>query len=373
MNKYIKFFIILLFLGSFVSVNEVYSQPNTTQTTIDPGGDVSGIGQQFNTAGFRPPLTKKEERMRRKARRLSLSRKQLNIYNRKQRNKELTFFEKVRYPFIKRKKDKLDDLQKKADAMVYEPTQAGGGAQPGYMQTPKKYELNIKEKDIISKYDQDSSSLDKKEMKLYKKAIKKQKKADKYLTKYQKTSLSNNDSLLIHMYKNHPDSLSRAEKKDAKRAIKVRNKNKKVDDRIINYQVDSTLANGGWVPVSQRKFSLKRFFGRFSPKLRPSSYVKKQRRINRRWGLTDRQKDAVQNSGRNTRWIDKHRANRAVTKKYVHKKKSQKLAKKEYLKSLPRKNRRIARKNMRNSNNAYVQRGRQTRTQRFFNLFKKRQ
>ncbi|MBN2662200.1 MAG: hypothetical protein JXR68_01005 [Bacteroidales bacterium] len=374
MDKYIKFFLISFFILCLIPSKQLNAQPDVTPTQVDPNGAVAGIGQQFAIAGFRSPLTKKEQRLRKKGRRLSLSRKQLNIYNRKIRNKELKFFEKLRFPFIKRKYEKLENLQKQADALKYDrSSSAPAGSKPGYLEPPPKYQLSIKEKEVINKYDQDSSSLDKKELKLYKKAVKKQDKADKYLSKYRKTPLDAQDSLLISLYLNHPDSLSSAEKQAAKKAIKVRKQNRKIDDKIRNYQVDSALANGGWVPVTQRNFSPKRFFQRFKPKEKPSRYVRKQRRINRRFGLTDRQKTALNNKQRIVRPVDRYRVRRAEVKNYLHQKRTEKLLKREYIKSLSRKNKRTFRKNVRASKKNQSKYGTYKRNQKFLNLFKKRQ
>lgn len=374
MGKYIKFFLISFFIFCLIPNTHLDAQPDVTPMTVDPNGSVAGIGQQFATAGFRPPLTRKEQRLRRKGRRLSLSRKQLNIYNRKIRNKELKFFEKLRYPFIKRKYEKLETLKKQADALKYDrSSSAPAGSKPGYLEPPPKYQLSIKEKDIIEKYNQDSSSLDKKELKIYNKAIKKQRKTEKYLSKFKKTPITEQDSLLIFMYLNYPDSLSSSEKQAAKHAIKTRKKNKKIDDKIRNYQVDSALANGGWVPVSQRNFSPKRFLKRFKPKERPSRYVRKQKRIDRRFGLTDKQKTALNNKQRIVKPIDRYRVRRAEIKNYLHQKRTEKLLKREYIKSLSRKNKKIFRKNQRASKKNQSSYGIYKRNQKFLNLFKKRQ
>ncbi len=371
MDKYTKAFFITFLFVSLVCVGSLNAQP-VTNGTVHKDAAVSGVGKQFGTDGFQGPKTRKEERLRRKARRLSLSRKQLNIYNRKQRGKDLNIIEKIRYPRIKHKKDKLDALQKKADGLNGSTATASTSGTPGYLKTPKKYQLSIKEKDIIAKYNQDSTSLSDKELKLYKKAQKKQKKQDKYKKKNTKIKISSADSAFLWNSNKYPDSLTNDDKARVKQIKRQKKHNKKIQNRIRNYQIDSLLAAGEPVPITKRGISFKRMFKKKQRPAKPSHFVKKLRRAQRRYSLTDRQKTAYNNRSRNLSPIDRHRANRAEIKNYLLPKKLKKIQKKEYLKSQPRNARRSMRKDARKLKRAQRKTGRSRTKQSFFNLFKKR-
>ncbi len=343
---------------------------------VHPDQPVAPRGHEFNSDGYHPPLTKKEERLRKKASRLSLSRKEMQILSRKKNGADLTFWQTIRYPFIKRRKKKLDKLKKKADEMGFNNSSGSGGTgKPGYLQGAEKYDLTPKQQKVVKKKEQDSTDLSFKEKIIYWKAKKNKKKKEKYLAKYTKIELTNSEKKLLEKEKANPDSLSKEQKKELKEIHKKEKHNDKVEDRIRIYRNDSVYARGGYVPVKPKKFSLKKIFSRKSkPKQKPSSFVKKQRRINKRYSPTTKQMEAYnkRKSGMKLGLINRYRARRAAVKKYKHKVKTQELQEEEYQKVQHKKTRKKLKKMEKKTKKRDRKRRRKKFWQDFFNMFEKR-
>jgi hypothetical protein len=333
MRKVTKIIVITFLLFVLLPEYKIYSQVNNFGNEV--GGDVSDPGMQFSDDGFKPPTTKKEERIRKKALRISLSTKEVIILSRKERGKELKFFEKLRYPFIKRKKDKIDKLQAQADGMKFGSQDSSGNQMPGYVQN-SKYQLTIKEKEVLNKKNS-NDSLTIEEEKIYQKAIKKQKKQEKLKQKYEKDVVSDDEEQLLRNSRKYQykDSITDAQKDQIKDIKRRKKHNDRINKKIRNYQIDSAYNSGGYLPKLPLKYRLKNMLPRFAPaSKRPSSFIKKMRRLNRRYTLTDKEKEAYnqKKGGRPLGLFDQIRANKAATKMYLLTLKGKKLLKKQYYK-----------------------------------------
>jgi len=201
MNKFIKIIfssLIFSLLFSFSSQSQIidanYGETNYNSTpNYKPG-------QQLSIDGFHPPQTRKEERILRRMRRLTPSKKERSIYNRKKRliknpNDTLikiTSFENMRYPSIVRKKARLQKLINK-----HNKTQS---PIPNYLRKANKYRLSYEEEDILKKAETDS--LNANEEKIYKKALKKQSKIDKEKEKFTPIEVEEEEKRIYYKAKN---------------------------------------------------------------------------------------------------------------------------------------------------------------------------
>ncbi len=379
MDKIIKI-IALTFIFNFLFLFVSYSQIGA-----DYGKDVTKTtpyyppGSQLSKDGFHPPLTKKQERMSRRARRLTLSTKEQNILNRKEREgtdekDKLSLWENIRYPFIKRKSNKLEQLKAKTN---------NKSNLPGYMKKTEKYRLTFHEEDILRKAKTDSLSAQ--EQKTYNKAIKKQKKLEKIKNSYKPQPISddekdiwikaNNKKKIFLGIKVRRKKLTAQERKKLPEIRRKEKHNRKIKRKIHNFQVDSAIASGAWLPVSKNKYSLKSLFFKIKHKRpRPSSYARKLRRINRRYRLTKKQKKNYIKSKNGAFLLpdEKLSARKAISKKWRKKLAMKKLLKKEFLKSQTRETRKMMRKTKKKSDALRKRKKTNKFLTRICNLFEKR-
>ncbi len=388
MDKITKLFAIIFFLLNIFSIETSYGQNNTTNNNF--GTEVpappSFPGQQFSQDGFTPPKTKKEERTIRKARRIVISDQEYSILARGEKNKDtLTFIEKIRYPFIKRRYKKFKELQDKYQKIKSDQYTQDTMSVSNINEEDTALVLSIKEKDIMQKYAEDSASLDKKELKIYKKTQKKivrhnkkmerkRKRQEKYRQKHTIQEVTEEDRALMYKYAQMPDSLTTEEKKRVKEIQKIDKQNHKLANKRTKHKIDSTLAAGGYAPTDQKKFSLKGMFKRKQKRQRPSSYVKKMRRINRRYKLTTKEQQAYnkRKSGAFLMPGEKILANRAAAKIYTQKQKQKKLLRQEYIKSQPKHTRKMLKKGERQQKKKQKKRLPRRKKHFFKDLFKKR-
>lgn len=337
--KYLAFFLIFLFI----------MQLATAQTDFNFGqpanGPVSSRGMQINSDGFHPPLTRKEEKARREALRISLTNNDVMILLRKQNGKELTFWQKVQYPFIKMKKNKLDKL--KAQSNTAKSNSDTTGHLPNYLSNGGKNDLTIKERDILDKKDKQNEELTPEEEKIYKKAIRKQAKLNKLKQKYQKIQLTEDEENLLKKSRRNINSLTPEEKNQLDEIKKKQKHNDKIDQKIRTQAIDSAYKTGDWLPTTPKKYRWLNLLPKFKQtKERPSSYVRKMRRYNRLYSLTDNEKIALnnRNSGVKMNPLELATARRAASKDYTLKVKIRNLEIKEYLKYQPKESRKRMRK-----------------------------
>lgn len=365
MNKSIKIiYTTILFIFIFYSpvfsqnIKADYGQNATDATPFYP------LGAQLSKDGFHPPLTRKDERMLRKAKSLSLSTKEKSILLRKENNKELTFYQKLKYPFIKRKNDKLEKLKEQAN---------NSSNSPSYLQKADKYRLSYNEEDIINKAKTDS--LSEAEQKVYKKALKKQEKYQKEENKFKIDEITEDEKKLLIKEHNHKKDLTPSEKKDLKEIHKKQKQNQKAKDRKHKIQVDSAVAAGAWLPVSNKKFSIKNFVSKIRRKrVKLSSYSRKLNRINKRYELTENQKKAYNRkiSGLFITKKEKKLASKAYAKNWYKKEKTKKLLKKEFLKTQTPNTRKMIKATRKKSENLRKRKKTNKIKTIFGNLFKKR-
>jgi hypothetical protein len=383
MNKVTKFLAIIFLILQIFSQKNLYSQSDVTNNNF--GTEVNAPpafqGQQMSQDGFSPPRTKKEERTIRKARRIVISDQEYSILARGEKNKDtLTIIEKIRYPFIKRRYKKFKKLQDqykkiKQDQYTQDTTSAT------FSEQDTALVLSIKEKEIINKYNQDSASLSPKELKTYKKTQKKiqrhnkkiNRKKEKFKNKYAVQEITEEERALKEKAYYHPDSLSKEEKKQLKEIEKKEKHNHKLGEKRTKHKIDSTLAAGGYAPTDQKKFSFKGMFKR-QKRQRPSSFVKKMRRINRRYKLSKNEQQAYnkRKSGAFLTPAEKILANRAASKIYIQRQKEKKLLRKEYIKSQPRHTRKMLKKGEREQKRRQKKRLPRRKKHFFKDLFKKR-
>jgi hypothetical protein len=297
-------------------------------------------GTQLSRDGFHPPLTKKQERAMRKARRLFLSNKQKAVIYRKESGHDSVFWDNFRYPFLKHKQKKLNELLTKSG---YKKDSSAG---PAYMRKANKYKLTIEEQDLIQRSKDSTQTLTPEEQKKLKKALAKEKKYQKYKQKYTIHKFTKEETDLL---RKNPKSLSKEQLKELKKLKKIQKQNERRKNKIHKFKIDSAVQAGGWMPVQEKKFSLKNLFSprRHSP--RPSSYVRKLRRYERRYKLTEKEKQAYNKykSGAFMKPYERKLANRAWRKMWEKKEKIKKLQHKEYMKMQPPPTRRMIRKTQR--------------------------
>jgi len=322
--KNINLKITVFFIFLFLTTNIISQETNFGEINYDlPSAERF---QQFQKDGLRIPYTKEEERAMRKAKRLSLSSNEMRIINLKERGKELTFWQKIRFPFINRRYQKLQELQKQAKS------QATGQAISN--QTTTKYDLTVEEKIIMEKSLDSNVNLTKEEQKILKKAEKKQKKKDKFNKKNKIKPITDEEKDLVKSSKSKKDTLSKEQKKQVKKIKKDIKYNKKVKNKIQSYRIDSAYRAGAPLPDIPTKFKIKLFFQRmFSPKAKGpklSSYAQKVERIYNRYTPTPKEKDAYNKakSGAYITSIERYRARRANYKLWQRDRKTQKYLKK---------------------------------------------
>jgi hypothetical protein len=372
MNKSTIIFLITFFATIFLSNIDVQGQDYGTTNWYD---ELSAT----NKDGFKPPLSKKEEKIRGKAKRLSLTHKDVQVLNLKERGKELTFKQKIRYPFAKRKKTKLDKLQKEADKMNGSSNTTN---EPGYFEADNEYQLTIEEKELMKKAEQDSASLTKKELKILKKADKKEKKREKQEAKnrekFTPIELTPEEENLLIKEKKQKDSLTNEDKKQIKEINKKVKHNKKVKDNVHQYFVDSAYATGGYMPVQQKKFRLPRFSFKKKKKHRPSKFLKKIRRVEKKYGpsrsyqrVMAKKADDRKITARDQRILLKYRKNKD-TNDWILRQKMQKIYRKEFKKNQLKSTRKMMRKTRRDSEKLQKGRKKYLRKTKFLKLFKKK-
>ena len=322
-----------------------------------------------NNDGFRPPLSRKEEKIRRKAKRLSLTHKDLQALNLHDRGKELTFRQKIRYFFANRKQEKLDKLQDEAKNQI--------PSSPATGYDNSKYALTIEEQEIVRKSEQDSIELTVAEKKILKKARKKQKKnekqEEKFNKQYSKDDLSAKELELLAKEKSFPDSLSKEEKKHLRLINKKNRRNNRIDDKIYAQQLDSAYASGGYMPIPEKKFRLPKIsLKRKGPK--PSNFLKKLRRTERKLTPTLNQKQAMgkARSGAYLTSIEKYRAKRGQIKEWRLEQKMERIYHREFMKNQTKSTRKKLRKSARKANNNQKSRKKYLRKTKFNNFFKKK-
>lgn len=340
------------------NIDADYGQNATDATPFYP------LGSQLSKDGFHPPVTRKDEKMLRKAKRLSLSTKEKSILLRKENEKELTFYQKIQYPLVKRKSDKLEKLKEQANS---------SSNSPSYLQKADKYRLSYNEEDILKKAKTDS--LSEAEQEVYKKALKKQEKYKKEEAKFQTTEITEDEKeLLIREYRNKKD-LSPSEKKDLQEIHKKQKQNDKVKDRKHKIQVDSAVAAGAWMPVSSKKFSVKNFVSKITRKrVKPSSYSRKLNRINRKYELTENEKKAYNReiSGLFITKDEKMLSSKAIAKNWYKKEKTKKILAKEFMKTQTPNTRKMMKATRKKSENLRKRKKTNKIMTIFSNMFKKR-
>jgi hypothetical protein len=322
-----------------------------------------------NSDGYKPPISKKEERIRRKARRLSMTHADNQVINLKERGRDLSFKQKLRYPFAKRKLRKLESLKGKSDKLQE------SSSVPGYMtQSNARNEITIEEKEIIKKVEeQDSVELTRQEERLYKRAQRKKRREDRYQRKFTEKEITAEEQEILDLHKKDPDSLSRAEIKEFRQINKKVKQNKKVKKRIHSYYVDSAYASGAPMPVQQKKFRLPKITIR-TAKNRPSSFVKNVTSVERRYSPSPKQKTAMYKarSGANMTFIERYRARRGYAKEWLKEEKLKKIYEKEFRKNQLKSTRKMMRKKQKESEKQHKKRQNYLRKKKFLDFFKKK-
>lgn len=326
----------------FLLINYLFFAQNVDNFGKPAQGPTAPGGQQLSFDGFNFPKTKMEEKARKKALRLSLSRKEMMIYLKKENGKKLNFWQSIRYPSIKHRKKKLEKLQAKYKAQT-DPS----NAQPGYV--GDKYNLTIKEKEIMERKEK-NDSLSAKELKIYNKAIKKQEKKEKLLKSFEKKSFTDQEEAVKNKAKINVHLLSPEEKETLKQIREKEAYNQKVDKKRINYQTDSVYNAGGYIPKLPFKYRIKKLLPSFKKNpQKPSSYMRKVNRLQRIYAITEEDKELIgqYKSGQALTPIQKLKAERASTKSYNLNEELKILNKKYYLRYQPKESRKLIKKSLR--------------------------
>ncbi|MEA3450632.1 MAG: hypothetical protein U9Q83_01870 [Bacteroidota bacterium] len=384
MNKIIKIIIstlIFSILFSFSSQSQIidanYGKTNNNSTPFYKPG------QQLSIDGFHPPKTRKEERILNRMRRLTLSAKERSIYNRKKRKInnpndtliKLTSFENMRYPSILRKKERLEKLINKHNK--------NKTPIPSYLKKASKYRLSYEEEDILKKSETDSLTVA--EEKILKKAQKKQDKIDKEKEKFTPIDVEDEEKRIYYkaknkeqfllIFKKRRQKLTPEERQDYPEIRKKFRHNNRIDRKIKKFKIDSAINAGAWIPVKKKKFYFKVFFAKlFKKRKPPSTYARKQNRINKRNELNEREKMALQKKQGGSFLTPKERilSNRAIAKNWRHKEQTKKLLKKEFLKTQTKATRKMIRKTKKKSDALRKKKKPNIFFKKIGNLFKKR-
>lgn len=336
MLKKITVLLVFLFINYIFIAQNVDNYGKPVQGPAAPGG------QQVSFDGYNFPKTKMEERARKKALRLSLSRKEMQIYLKKENGKKLNFWQSLRYPFIKHRKKKLEKLQAK-----YKAQSDPANAQPGYV--GDKYNLTIKEKEILERKEK-NDSLSAKELKIYNKAKKKQERKEKLVKSFEKKQFTDEEEAVKNKAKVNIHLLSPEEQETLKQIREKEAYNQKVDKKRINYQTDSVYNAGGYIPKLPFKYRIKKFLPSFKKNpQKPSSYMRKVNRLQRIYAITDEEKELIgkYKSGQALSPLQKLKAERASTKSYNLNEELKILNKKYYLRYQPKESRKLIRKSLR--------------------------
>ncbi len=368
MNKNTIIFIISLIFFSFLTQKELKSQDYGTTMWYESLNAT-------NRDGFKPPLTKKEEKIRRKAKRLSLTHKDIQVLNLKDRDKKLTLKQKLRYPFANRKKKKLEKLQKQYDNY----TNTKGSAQPGYMQDDsKKNELTIDEKILLEKVENDTIEMTKKEKRLYKRALRKQKRAEKQKNKYKHQAYTEEEQALVEKLEKEPSEITKEDKQKLKEFKQKYKHNEKVDERIYQYRLDSAYAVGAPMPVAEKKFRSPKISFK-KKRMKPSSYMKKKMRLERKYNtpprsftaITQKKSENEKLSPRDMKKMQKYYQKKPAND-WIYKQKMDKLNEKEFKKNQLKSTRKNMKKREKESEALQKGRKKYLRKTKFINLFKKK-
>jgi len=343
MHKITKYLILSVPFIFFFKINS-FSQNNTlnfkqidstvTQDSLNPG-------EHFFYEGYKLPSTKNEEKEIRKARRNTLTTEEYIIISRVSHNKTITFIQKLKYPFLKRKKKNYDRIMSKKSNPKLSTS----------VPNSPRYSLSIKEKELLKKGD--STQLTSEEAKMYKKAKRKQKRIERYQEKHKITKLEEEDQIIVNKGKKNKKLLTKEERKKFRKLRPIDKKNERIKEQKKQFKIDSALAAVAWLPIEPKKHPLKTFWNNLkNPGQRPSSYVKKIRRIESRYKLTPKEmkawnmfKSNVQTTGNTKRLA--YRAYYKLSKKYE---KEKKIKHKEFLKSQPRQTRKSIKKKTKGTN-----------------------
>lgn len=343
MDKITKY----LFLNALFTIffiHSSFSQTNTLnlkQVDSTVTQDSLKVGEHFFYEGFKLPATRGEEIAIRKARRYTLTTKEYIILSRYNKGKPLKFWQRLQVPFIKRKKKKYDKIiSKKSNSTI-------SGSAPN----KKRYTLSIKEQELIN--NTDTSNLTKQQKRLRQKALKKQARIAKYKEKHQQTKLTEEQQTIINKGNKDKKLLTKEERKTYRKLKPIDRKNKRIKKQRQQMKIDSALAAGAWLPVEPKKHPLKTLWHNLkNPKQRPSSYVKKLKRIEKRYKLTPEEQQAwnMYKSHVGISKKTKKLAYRAYYKLHTKYEKEKKVKHKEFMKLQPRQTRKNLKKKNRQTN-----------------------
>ncbi len=277
--------------------------------------------------GAKIPKTAYEEHILRKMLHTRLTKKELLIFIKKEKlNQPLTFFEQITYL---KAKYKINRRQKILYKFALDTSKfASKTAQ----------NLTPAEIQVLKKAQDSTQTLTKIEQKTLKRALKKQKRLKKLQQKY---TLTPEDKLLLQKAKTDTVKLTLKEKI---KLYKIHQKQKRIEQRKLQ-----KMAKGGdWTPKPVTKTKTPLFNLNFSSKKRPSSYVRKIRRLQQRYKLSEDEINALNIvKSQSATKKDIILAKRARKKQWRYQTKVEKLKHKYFLKLQTKEQRKLLRKQAR--------------------------
>ncbi len=277
--------------------------------------------------GARVPKTAYEERILRKMLHTRLTKKELLVVIKKNKlGQNLTFFEQIIYL---KAKYKINRRQKILYKFALDTSK---------FMSKTTSNLTPAEKQVLKKAQDSTQTLSKLDKKILKRALKKQKRLKRLQQKY---TITPEDKLLLEKAKSDSVKLTLKEKI---KLYKIHQKQKRIEQRKLQ-----KMAKGGdWTPQPVTKTKTPIFNISFSAKKRPSSYVRKIRRLQQRYKLTEEEINALNIvKSQSATKKDIILAKRARKKQWRYQTKVEKLKHKYFLKLQTREQRKLLRRQAR--------------------------
>ncbi len=277
--------------------------------------------------GARIPKTAYEEKILRKMLHTRLTKNELKVLTKKNTlHQKLTFFEQITYL---KAKYKINRRQKILYKFALDTAKFSS-------KTTKN--LTPAEQQILKKAADSTQQLTKTELKILKRAKRKQKRLQKLQEKY---TITPEDKLLLEKAKNDSVKLTLKEKI---RLYKIHQKQKRIEKNKLQKMAKS----GDWTPEPVTKTKTPIFNISFSAKKRPSSYIRKIRRLQQRYKLTEDEINALNIvKSQSATKKDKILAKRARYKQWRYQTKVRKIKHKYFLKLQTKEQRKLLRRQQR--------------------------
>ncbi len=324
MKKFFHILILLLFLPG-----SPFAQ-NTTQRTDEYGALPQNYGivekpykQSYlnippkelfrGVTGSTVPINKYQEKLYKKLIKLRLTKKEAGaILKHELSNQPLTPTEQLYYI---RAKNKINKRQLLLQQYVQDTSKVSAS---------KTAKLTPEEQQLLEKSQDSTAQLTPFEKRLVKQIKKKQKRYEKQQKKY---TLTEEDKKLLNAANSDSAKLSLGDKI---KLIQVKQKKERID----NYQLQQELSKGNIIPVKVKTIDQIKMAFKYGDFYKKSHYVKRTEYLKKKYGLTPKEKDALNKAKGQYEFMtraEKARARRAQIKQYKYNEKIRKLNEKYFL------------------------------------------